>query len=141
MKILKLRPHHLLCFHAFSGKGYNQRFIQNMTEIKAQFLSQSETQIELTVGLDCICHACPHLRDFGCVKNDDPYEEIKIKQLDRKILKLTGLEEGQIITARKAFELAEKNIDSEKLKTLCGNCEWLKTGNCLEKISTPFFSL
>lgn len=134
-----LRPHHILCLHAFSGKGYNQLFIENMASIKAMLLSNPDMPIKLSVGLDSICNACPHLRDFGCAKGD-VFEEFNVKRLDRNVSKLAGLHDAQIIPARIAFEKVEKSIGAEQLRIICANCEWLKIGSCLEKISIPFFS-
>ena len=128
-----------MCFHAFSGKGYDERFIKNMTDIRELLLSNPDVQLEIIAELDSVCQACPHLRDTGCSKGDDQFEELKIKEMDRKVLSLSGLREGETVKARDAFDAVEKAITPAILTKLCTNCEWLHNGNCLTKISIPFF--
>jgi len=138
-EIVKLRAHHLLCYHGFSGHGYDERFVDNMKAIMDKFLANPETVVQIVSGPDVICDSCPHLGKNGCEKGGDPDEEKKTHELDLSVMKVSGIRDSSIMTARKAFESVEKTIDAQMLESICKTCEWLEIGHCRERISRRFF--
>lgn len=38
MDVITLRPHHLLCTQAYSGKGYDEAFVRNMDRVTESLL-------------------------------------------------------------------------------------------------------
>jgi hypothetical protein len=70
----KLRGHHLICLHFFSGEGYSEEFIENLGET----LRQAERSgIEVADGADDVCRRCPYLNDEKCSYGENSHEEIK----------------------------------------------------------------
>jgi len=137
--IMKLRAHHLLCFHGFSGHGYDERFVENMRMMKERFLANPEMVIRIVASPDEICMACPNLGENGCFKNGDPDEELKTREMDCSIMETTGIKEGDVRTVREAFDSVEKTIDANALERICKTCEWLQVGHCRERIEIRFF--
>ena len=84
---IKLRGHHLICLHFFSGEGYNFEFVANLRKTLERACSGEE--IEICTDADDICRKCPHLKGESCFfdKNSDN----EIRKMDRKAIKLLRL--------------------------------------------------
>lgn len=118
---IPLRPHHGMCFQYFVGEGYSDNFTKNMWETK-QVLDKNP-EILLRVQPDGLCLACPNLDNSTC-KDEDI-----VADYDRKVLDLTGLKEGDVLSWNKFTELVqEKILKPQKRETICGDCQW--TGLC-----------
>ena len=61
---LPLRPHHGLCTAYFVGEGYSGGFKQHMGEVLS--VLSPDDPVQLTVGVDEICSACPHNKNGVC---------------------------------------------------------------------------
>lgn len=48
--MLKIRPHHILCMKAYIGKGYSQKFNENMEKI-IKTLKENQSKININFGL------------------------------------------------------------------------------------------
>jgi hypothetical protein len=46
-EIIKLRPHHLLCTQGYSGKGYDEKFVLNMTYLTARMREDPELKVQI----------------------------------------------------------------------------------------------
>lgn len=122
-KIIRLRPHHGLCIQNFIGKGYSERFIDNMQQVIKQ-LQETNTKIILSVNCDVICEHCPHNQNGICESGQ------KVESFDKKCLSLCKLKEGQIISWNDYKSITYENILScGKLAFVCTNCEWLDICN------------
>jgi hypothetical protein len=51
---MKLRPHHLLCTQGYSGRGYNDAFVENLNAVTAYLRSGDNASITLVCGTDDI---------------------------------------------------------------------------------------
>jgi hypothetical protein len=120
--MVSLRAHHLLCFLGFRGLGYNQRFIQNFSRIRAQILGDPELILKLEVHADDICKSCPKLHNGICINND------KVRKKDEFMIDFLTTDE---IAVKNAYQRI-KALEEEKFKNLCQNCEWYGLGFCLE---------
>lgn len=121
-KIIKLRPHHLMCITFFKGKGYSESFVDNMANIIST-LKDDETKILLTKDVDDVCAHCPKNSNSLCA--DEP----KSKTYDKKVLSLLGLDDyfldPQPIPYSILGHLTEKFILSKgHREKICGDCEW-----------------
>jgi len=57
-----LRGHHLICINFFSGKGYDEVFVDNLKGI----MKGIDTEvIRITEGPDDVCKSCPISRATG----------------------------------------------------------------------------
>ncbi|MCR5755771.1 MAG: DUF1284 domain-containing protein, partial [Acetatifactor sp.] len=114
---MKLRPHHSLCMQFFIGKGYSQEFTDKMYELLK--LPQS-TPIEITFGLDELCHSCPNHQTGVCDS------EAHVHEIDRRVAEHFAYTEGSKLTLGEFWENAGKDIIEKKtLREYCGDCEFM----------------
>ena len=55
---MNLRVHHLLCAPLYVGKGYSEKFTENMDAIVARL--KEGTRLRLQVTPDVVCSECPN---------------------------------------------------------------------------------
>ncbi|MGN0696045.1 MAG: DUF1284 domain-containing protein [Oscillospiraceae bacterium] len=118
MQSCKLRPHHGMCIAFFRGKGYDEDFTENMTDIIGM-LNREDPYITLTVSEDIICGKCPHNNEHCCDSCD------KVSSYDNRALTLCGLSEGDTLPYSEFAGLVQDNILSAgKRSHICGDCCW-----------------
>ncbi|MFA5658857.1 MAG: DUF1284 domain-containing protein [Oscillospiraceae bacterium] len=116
--IIRLRPHHVLCIHGFSGKGYSKQFIENLKNAIGKITYDPDNLIRLLPEEDLICAACPN-NSSGCTSAN------KSKLYDKRMLEACSLKAGAVLSWREASKEAERNIfRAEKLIQICGDCQW-----------------
>lgn len=114
-----LRPHHALCSQFFTGHGYSDEFVENMTHI-LNSLNTDNLKVKFVSGCDDICACCPKNKDGKCEN------ESKVNQTDLKCLEEYNFAIGeelywQYIKAR----VIEKLKSQQKLPSVCSKCKWL----------------
>jgi hypothetical protein len=118
---IKLRGHHLICLHFFTGEGYNPEFIENLKEILIR--AQSGEEIEVCSGVDDVCSVCPFLKERRChyVK----HAENEIQKMDRNATKRLRIESGMKVMW---FDIQErvKGILRTWKEDYCKSCNWRK---------------
>jgi hypothetical protein len=125
---MKLRPHHLLCTQGYSGKGYDNDFIANMTKITNRLRNEKNTFIEIVFFTDDICAKCPkRIGDDLCEEN------IKVKTLDKKVIDYFGIEEKYYIYQDIINEINTK-MTLSIMDDICGNCTWYPVSACKRNI-------
>lgn len=118
MQSCKLRPHHGMCIAFFGGKGYDDAFTENMTDIIGM-LKREGPEITLTVSEDMICVKCPHNSEHRCDSHD------KVLSYDSGVLRFCGLSEGDTLRWSEFERLVRENILSAgKRSEICGDCCW-----------------
>lgn len=110
--MLTLRPHHLLCTEFFEGRGYSDKFTENMYRVISEL--EKNPEIMLTVGQDIICSECPR----KCISG-------KALVYDKKVLEYCMSDENTVfryddLKQKVKSEILEKNL----LKEICGDCQW-----------------
>ncbi|MFT9847512.1 DUF1284 domain-containing protein [Aneurinibacillus sp. REN35] len=134
MEIRKLRGHHLLCIHGFQGMGYSPAFIEKMQEIVEQVRDPDcDIWLEVTIGFDEACSACPHQGATKCEASVD--SDIHVKQMDARVMRHLELEADA--TYRKAWLVRRtaRMVAPDDLDTLCAGCSWLEQGVCKDGIN------
>ena len=121
-KNIKLRGHHLICLHFFTGEGYNFEFVANLRMVLGR--AKSGEEIEICTGADDICRKCPHLKGESCLYNKDSDNEIR--KMDKRAIKLLRLSAHDKV---KWLEITNKipEIITEWANIYCETCEWRKT--------------
>jgi hypothetical protein len=116
---IKLRGHHLICLHFFTGEGYDPEFIENLREILVRV--HSGEKIEICSGADDVCTLCPFLRDRRCRYNT--HAENEIQKMDRDATALLKIEPRMKVTW---FEMQERlpGIFKRWSADYCRNCTW-----------------
>lgn len=118
---IKLRGHHLVCLHFFTGEGYNPEFIENLKEILIR--AQSGEEVEVCSGVDDVCTLCPFVKERRC--HYDKYAENEIQKMDRSATELLKIETGMKVTWSDMRERL-KGILKTWMADYCRNCNWRK---------------
>ena len=124
---MKLRPHHLLCTQGYSGKGYNDSFVQNMTTITDYLRSEENAVVDITFSTDDICTGCPNMLGTDLCKDNE-----KVKTFDRKVIDYFGIEEKRYnykdIISKINAQMTEMIMDD-----ICSACSWYPISACKKK--------
>lgn len=125
--MIKLRPHHLLCFQGYIGKGYSEEFVENMNRIMEE-LSRENSIIKLVFSTDDICSRCPNkLWENNCEDNK------KIEEMDRKVIEYFKLDE-KTYKYDEIINSIYKIIDDGIMEDICSSCSWYKYNYCKNKL-------
>lgn len=130
---LKIRGHHLICLLGFRGRGYSPAFVEAMRRVSEVFHSAPDAPIVLITRCDVICASCPHNIDDKCRKSPDAASRIKDK--DAAILKKIGFRANSRTTPREAWEKVKERFTPEDITAMCGHCQWLELGYCIEGLT------
>lgn len=127
-KILRLRPHHLLCTQGYGGKGYDAAFVAHMNEVVSYLRGDPEARIRLTFSTDDICTACP--RRLG---EDLCRDQKKVKAFDNRLTECFGLRE-QVYRYQELVNVIDAQMTETLLSRICAGCGWYPVSACREKI-------
>ncbi|MCX7658574.1 MAG: DUF1284 domain-containing protein [Oscillospiraceae bacterium] len=125
MKQLKIRAHHLFCMLLFSGKGYDEKFSQNMNGIVCKLRNNPEQSLILLREPDDICSCCPNLLQGECILGNED-----VINKDETVLSGLKLEEGKEYTYKEILDVILNSKISEIFKNCCGDCRWHGVGLC-----------
>lgn len=124
--IIRLRPHHILCIHAFRGMGYSDSFVLNMTRIKEEVMSG--TPFKIVFSDDDICLECPNLLNSRKCKSEE-----NVLRIDRNVISTLSLVEREY-SYNEIRELV-LSLTEESHRFICSSCSWFRSGKCFEQIS------
>ena len=128
MKIINLKPHHLVCIpRYFSKGGYNKKYSQNFNKICKLIRKNPNIKIKIIKKCDDICKQCPYKKDNICKKIQDINYLINIQ--DNRVLKTLRIKNNSIHKAKDIFNLSINKINNKNLKKHCKikyGCEFLK---------------
>ncbi|MCX8000836.1 MAG: DUF1284 domain-containing protein [Leptospiraceae bacterium] len=111
----KLRGHHLICLHFFSGHGFDYKFRENLIRI-----IKNISEVEVTDGVDDVCKACPYNAGF-C--NYSPEAEKEVEELDRLALQKLNLKVGSKVNWKDLKSKIDEVI-GEWRDLACKSCDW-----------------
>ncbi|MGL4222134.1 MAG: DUF1284 domain-containing protein [Shewanella sp.] len=120
---LTLRPHHLLCTHAYQGYGYSPEFVNNFDNFLAQ-LQQPGTKIQLTLTNDQICTLCPNRSGTQCQTHTH------ILHLDTTVLTTFQLELGVSYDYNLLIAKLQQQMTPTTFAACCHSCSWFQQGLC-----------
>jgi len=133
VEIRKLRGHHLLCVHGFQGMGYSPSFIAKMQEIVEQVRDpECDIWLEVTIGFDEACSACPHRGEAKCEADED--SDLSVKRMDANVIRHLELEPEGTYRKEWLVRRTARMVEPDDLDTLCADCSWLAEGVCKEGI-------
>ena len=116
---LHIRGHHLLCLKGFQGYGYDESFVENMTEVD-NLRKLPDTIISLTDSPDDICRLCPNLKDNIC---EDKIQNERIISMDREVLK--KIDTTKEYNSIELFHIVDEIFSTkESVSEICFNCIW-----------------
>ncbi|HHW58267.1 MAG TPA: DUF1284 domain-containing protein [Clostridia bacterium] len=128
---MEIRGHHFLCILGFRGLGYDEKFVKNMDEIIRKLNNEHDMLIKAVDSVDNICSMCPNNVNGECTEEEYPGS---VKGKDRAILKILGIEVGEVVRYKDVVDKIKENMTEEKMMNICKDCEWFNLGYCLEGI-------
>ena len=131
---MRLRPHHLLCTQSYSGKGYNDAFVDNMNQITGKLRTEEKTPVEIVFSNDDLCACCPGRMENGLCKDNK-----KVNSYDKKVIEYFHIEEKTYMYQDITQEIRGK-MTSEMLADICGDCEWYPISACRRVLCGASFS-
>ncbi|MCR3757497.1 DUF1284 domain-containing protein [Clostridium felsineum] len=124
--MIRLRPHHIMCFQGYEGKGYSKDFIENMDKIYEQL--EEKSKVKIVFSTDDVCRKCPNKKlENICETND------KVLSIDSKVIKYLMLEE-RVYTYKDLIVRLKTNINEEIMQDICGRCAWYTNSKCKNNI-------
>lgn len=113
-KILKIRPHHLLCMTCFHGGKTNLAPIQedNLFEVIDVMQKNPAIRVKLVAGP---CIICPPCSAYNPKQNLCFTSGMRDQQKDLDTLQFIGLKYGAVLPARKLLRLIYARIPSTKM--------------------------
>ena len=101
----------------FKGEGYSDGFSAHMKEVLDEL--QKGMDVQLYVGTDEICSACPNNREGQCT------DLTLVEKYDNAVLEACGLADGEQL----AFDDFTEKVQNQllvtgKRKEICGGCKW-----------------
>jgi len=117
---VRLRGHHLICLHFFSGEGYSPDFVENLSKVLKR--AEAGEQIEICADADDICTACPYLKKGQCLYRDDSDEEIR--EMDKAAIEFLQLKSRSYISWPE-IKMRLPEIFTFWAGKFCGGCGWL----------------
>lgn len=125
---IKLRPHHLLCTQGYSGKGYNQEFIENTNRITQTLRTEQETEVEIVFSTDDMCSQCGRRLGEDLCKDNE-----KVKRFDRKVTEYFGIEEKTYIYQQVTAKI-NAGMTEAIMADICRDCGWYPVSSCRKNI-------
>ncbi|MCC6347228.1 MAG: DUF1284 domain-containing protein [Nitrospirales bacterium] len=90
--VRRLRGHHLVCLHFYSGEGYTAAFIENLQQVLD---AVGREGAEAVLGADAVCMQCPSLADGICSHSEQA--DTEIREMDAKALELLRIRTGETL--------------------------------------------
>lgn len=126
-KIIKLRPHHLVCIPRFFSRcGYNKEYENNFKKICFKIKKNQNLKIKIVKGCDDICNKCPYKKENICKKRVG-INPLILKQ-DKRVLNALKIRENSIHKARNILNSSINKIKNRDLNKFCKikeGCEFL----------------
>ena len=130
---IPLRAHNLLCLLGYRGKGYDARFVAEMTAVHEALRADPQTCVEIRTSPDRLCTACPNLREGGCTLAG-PDHEAHMRSQDEDVARRLGLRAGDVVTWAEVLGRVAAGVRGTDLPAICTTCPWLALGWCAEGI-------
>jgi hypothetical protein len=127
-KLIRLRPHHLLCTQGYEGKGYSKAFIANMTRVTNRLRGCPAGLVELTFSADDICIKCPHK-----TKENSCTDIAKVNELDQKVISCFKLKE-RAYNYHTLISDIDNHMTEALMDDICGKCSWYPVSSCKKNI-------
>ena len=125
---IKLRPHHLLCTHGYSGKGYSKEFVENMDEVVKRLRTEEATEVTIVFSTDDLCAQCPNRKGTDLCSTQE-----KVKDFDRKTAEYFGIEEKTYIYQELIQEIDDQ-MTAERMDDICKGCKWYPVSSCKKNV-------
>jgi hypothetical protein len=124
--MLRIRPHHLLCICLYTGKGYDEAFVDHMDHLVGWFGNDPDAAFRLVMDSDDVCSACPNLT----AQRMCALGECDIRRKDRIVLETLGLCGNNIYPYADTIAWIKLKVTREVFDACCGDCRWHRAEIC-----------
>ncbi|MFA6047798.1 MAG: DUF1284 domain-containing protein [Parcubacteria group bacterium] len=124
-KTILIKPHHFLDIIKLYGSGLEEfipdkEYSHDFWKVGNDILRNPNIEMELTLGADDICVPCKFIKNGLCsdmtdIDSGEISKDEWNKTIDRRLLEMLGLNEGDKITAIEYCNLASRIITREKI--------------------------
>ena len=115
----ELRPHHLMCFQFYEGKGYSPDFTDHMGRILHEMEEDPSQKIVLKAETDIVCECCPNNDSGKCNAQE------KVVRYDREVMRACGFTEGEERSFAEFSQLVARHVIDTGLRNgICSDCRW-----------------
>ena len=118
--MINIRPHHLLCMHAFAGRGYDSDFISHMREIVETIINHPDMELNIVFNTDDVCSTCPHKTEM-------------VSRLDHDVADILNLEE-KVYSYKEILDRMKNHLNEANIERVCSGCEWYLPCRCKERL-------
>lgn len=117
--LTRLRGHHLICLHFYSGKGYDDVFVSSLNRIIEDVKMRG---LKIVEGADDVCYNCPHLTNDRCTFSENAEKDIE--EMDKLALNLINQSIGNHVKWQD-LKNTISSIINIWYERFCLNCFWL----------------
>lgn len=119
MKIMTLRPHHLLClrFRPVEFPDRQGEFAETDRMVKDALKPESQFMIRVAQGVDDLCRACPNCVVDRC--EDPRINEEAVRKIDAMILKDLGVSYGDAMVSKEWNDLIVRKVPLDFCLSQC----------------------
>lgn len=121
---MRLRPHHLLCTQSYSGKGYDEAFVENMNQLVEKLRAEKSTPVQIVFSTDDLCTKCPNMLGADLCRDNE-----KVKAYDEAVIRHFHIEEKTYVYQDITRKIRD-GMTPEILEDICGNCCWYPISAC-----------
>lgn len=120
MNRYKLRFHHVMCMHTYSGTGYSKEFSLRMEQLISDCQNHPETILDLTGCCDDLCAVCPHRRESLCK------DAASIAQRDQEVQGYFCLKKGTLTYRELLRQIGGRFSAIERASQVCHSCQFYR---------------
>jgi uncharacterized protein len=135
MRMFKIRGHHLICRLGFRGLGYDEAFVDRMTEVVNKLDEEPDGKIQVLDSPDVLCEKCPNLKEDICFSTGSAQSENNIREMDRLVMETLKLKSGEIYSVKMINERIKLYFDQKAFHKVCGQCHWVSLSYCEEGLN------
>lgn len=121
-RAIRLRAHHLVCLHFFTGAGYSLEFVEELSRVLARAASGDDVLV--VSGTDDVCAVCPFRLGNACAYY--PGAEADIRHMDERALALLEARVSDVVLWESIRERIPL-IFSTWREEFCRECDWRAT--------------
>ena len=122
IKVLKFRPHHLVCLPGYKGANYDQSSKNSWDMLSKEIKENPNLKIKIVNGPDSLCLNCPK-KGANCA-------EASVEKIDMAVKKILKLRLGGVYVYKEINDKLKGLLNPKKHATLCGDCFWRTLGFC-----------
>lgn len=121
-----------MCRLGFKGLGYDEHFVEKMTEVVGILKSSPDLRVKISDSPDVLCEHCPNLISGLCKSSGSYLSEERVSKIDRMVASALEIEIGGEYRVGELNHRLKTLMTRSIFSTICGDCKWNHLGYCEE---------